>query len=127
MSGGGKDCLCDSHSIRIVAAHLLHSQPQMFLLCPKQLPQWGDQTSASVPLSAKGRSSPTNSSLFPPTSFILPSFVWFYIFFSGDQVLLTALSRYSANSFVSEGVFLIIHGERCIPRPPTPPPSCVHH
>ena len=31
---------------------------------------------------AEGRSSPTNTPVFPPSSFILPSFAWFYIFFS---------------------------------------------
>ena len=38
----------------------------------------------------------------PPSSFILPSFVWFYIFFS--QVLLSALRWCSACTSVSEGV-----------------------
>ena len=27
---------------------------------------------------------PTNTPIFPPSSFILPSFVWVYIFFSGE-------------------------------------------
>ena len=44
---------------------------------------------------------------FPPSSFILPSFAWVYIFFSAGQVLLSTLSRCSACSSVSEGVFLI--------------------
>ena len=46
--------------------------------------------------------------LFPPSSsFILPSFAWFYIFFSTGQVLLSTLSWCSACSSVSEGVFLM--------------------
>ena len=43
---------------------------------------------------------------FPPSSFVLPSFVWFYIFFSTGQVLLSSLSWCSACTSVSEGVFL---------------------
>ena len=46
--------------------------------------------------------------LFFPVSFILPSFVWFYIFFSTAQVLLlSALSWCSPCTSVSEGVFLM--------------------
>ena len=45
--------------------------------------------------------------LFSP-SFVLPSFVWFYIFsISSGQVLLSALSWCSACTSVSEGVFLM--------------------
>ena len=44
--------------------------------------------------------------LFPSSSFILPSFVWFYIFFSAGQVLLSTLSWCSACTSVSDGVFL---------------------
>ena len=43
----------------------------------------------------------------PPSSFILPSFAWFCIFFSTGQVLLSALSWCSACTSVSEGVFLL--------------------
>ena len=45
------------------------------------------------------------------------------VFFCTGQVLLSTLSWCSACTCVSEGVFLIIHGERCIPCPPTPLPS----
>ena len=62
--------------------------------------------------------------LFPPSSFILLSFAWFYVFFSPGQALLSALSWCSAWTSVSEGVFLIIHGERCTLHPPTLLPSC---
>ena len=44
---------------------------------------------------------------FPPSCFILPSFVWFYVFFSTGQVLLTTLSWCSACTYVSEGLFLM--------------------
>ena len=42
-----------------------------------------------------------------PSFFILPSFSWFYIFFSTGEVLLSALSWCSACTSVSEGVFLM--------------------
>ena len=80
----------------------------MFLLWLRQLPWCGDQNPASIPLPAKSRSSPNNTPVFPPSSFILPSFVWVYIFFSAGQVLLSTLSWCSAcTSEVSEGVFLM--------------------
>ena len=44
---------------------------------------------------------------FPPGSFVLPSFPWFYIFFSTGQVLLSSPSWCSACTSVSEGVFLM--------------------
>ena len=44
---------------------------------------------------------------FSLTSFILPNFLRFYIFFSADQVLLSVLSWYSASTSVSEGVLLM--------------------
>ena len=64
---------------------------------------------------------------FPSSSFMLPSFVWLYVFFSAGQVLLSALSWCSACTSVSDGVFLIYHGDRRTPCPPTPPPSCSPH
>ena len=79
----------------------------MFLLWLRQLHLHGDQTPASVPPPAEGRSSPTNTPVSPPSFFILLSFVWFYVFFSTGQVLLSALSWCSACTSVPEGVFLI--------------------
>ena len=67
----------------------------------------GNRTPASFLPPTKGRSSPTNTPVFPPSSFILPSFVWVYIFFSAGQVLLSACSWCWACTFVSEGVFLM--------------------
>ena len=43
----------------------------------------------------------------PPSSFILPGFAWFYIFFSTGQVLLSAVSWCYACTSMSEGVFLM--------------------
>ena len=79
-----------------------------FLLWLRQLPGCGNRTSALVPPPAEGRSSPTNTPAFPPSSyFILPRFAWFYILFSTGQVLMSALNWYSAWTSVSEGVFLM--------------------
>ena len=69
--------------------------------------RYGDQTPASVPLPAEGRSSPPKTPVFPPSSFILLSFAWFCIFFSIGQVILSALSWCSACTSVSEDVFLM--------------------
>ena len=69
--------------------------------------QCGDQTPASVPPPAEGRSSPTKTPVFPPSSFILLSFAWFYMFFFTGQVLRCTLSWCSACTSVSEGVFLM--------------------
>ena len=93
----------------------------MFLLWLRQLPHCGDWTPASVPPPAEGRSSPTDTPVFPPSSVILPSCAWFYIFFfffffcffrfyiffSTGQVLLSALCWCSTCTSVSEGVFLM--------------------
>ena len=54
----------------------------MFLLWLRQLPWYGARTPASVPPPAEGRSSPTNTPVFPPSSFLLLNFAWFNISFS---------------------------------------------
>ena len=69
-------------------------------------PTWGSDSCFSSP-TAEGRSSPTNTPVFPPSSSILLGFAWVYIFFSTGRVLLSALSWYSACTSVSEGVFLM--------------------
>ena len=73
------------------------------LLWLRQLPQRGAWTpGGSVPPPAEGRSNPTDTPVFPPSSFILLSFAWFWIFF-----LLIALSCCFACTSVSDGVFLM--------------------
>ena len=67
---------------------------------------WGSDPYFSSP-PTKGKSSPSNTPIFPPISFILLSFVWLYIFFSTGHVLLSALNWCSACISVSEGVFLM--------------------
>ena len=92
----------------------------MFLFWLRGLPQCGYKTPASVPPPAESGSSPTNPPVFPPSSFIL---LWFCIFFSIGQVLLSALNWFSACTSVYEGEFRMYHGERCTSCPPTPPSS----
>ena len=84
-------------------------------------PLWGSDR-ASVPPPTEGRSTPTP--VFPPSSFILLSFAWFYIFFSTGQVALFALSWCSACVLCLMVHSWCIREERCTPRPPTPLPSC---
>ena len=90
MYGFSKDCLI------LIPFRLPHiSCFTLSLKCfplTQKMPQCGDWTPASVLPPTKGRSSPTNTPVFPPSSFILPSFAWFYISFSTGQVLLSTLS-----------------------------------
>ena len=87
-------------------------------------PQCGDRTPASVPPPTKGRPSPTNTPIFSlvPSSYrVLPGSIYSFL-----------LVRYSC--LLSAGVLHALQclkvyswcicGERCTPRPPTPPPSC---
>ena len=70
-------------------------------------PVWGlDPCFSSSRPSRRGQIQ-SNTSVFPPSSFILLSFVWAYMFFSARQVLLSALSWCSACTSVFEGVFLM--------------------
>ena len=71
------------------------------------LPRCRDQTPASVPPPAKGSFRPTNTPVFLPSSFLLQSVAWVYIFFSSGQGLLSTLNWSSACTSVSEGVFLM--------------------
>ena len=78
----------------------------------RQVPRCGDWTPVSVPPLAEGRFSPTNTLVFPSHSFVLPSFVWFYLFFSSGKVLLSTLSWCSACTSVSEDVLLVYQWRR---------------
>ena len=105
MYGCSKDCLvlfhlgCHRSAVSLSALNVSPLTQTIALM-------W-DQTPASVPPPSKSRSSPTNTSVFPSSSFVLPNFAWFYTFFSTVQVLLSALSWCSACTSVSEGVFLM--------------------
>jgi len=71
-------------------------------------PMWGSDPYFSSPTSwGQVQSYPTTTPISPPRFFILLNFAWFCIFFSSGQVLLSALSWYSACTFVSEDVFLM--------------------
>ena len=74
---------------------------------PDNCPNVRVRSPTSVPPLTKRKSSPTNTTVLPPCSFVLPSFAWFYIFFSGDQILLSTLSWCFASTSVSEGRFLM--------------------
>ena len=58
-------------------------------------------TPVSVPPPNGCKSSPAHSPS-PPLSFVLPSFIWIYIFLSGGQGLLATLSWYSARYSLSK-------------------------
>ena len=83
---------------------------------------WGSDLCFSSPNPL--RAGPGKHSCFPPSSFILLSFAWFYVFFSTGQVFLSALSWCSACTSVPESLFLMYLWERCTQHPPTPLPSC---
>ena len=72
---------------------------------------WGSDPCFSSP-TCQGQVQSYLLSSFAPTSFILLSFVWFYIFFPGVQVLLIALSWCSAGVSVSEGCIPDVFEER---------------
>ena len=79
----------------------------MFLFWLRQFPQCWDWTPASLSPPTEGRSSPTNTLIFSPRCFILPSLACFCIFFSSGQVLLFTLSWFPTCTSVSEDVFLM--------------------
>ena len=82
MYGYGKDCL-------ILIPFRLPQISSFSLKCFSSnsvTPMWGSDPCFSSP-TRQGRSSPTNTPVFPPSSFIPPSFTWFYMLFSTGQVL----------------------------------------
>ena len=85
----------------------------------------GDQTPASVPLPGQGRSSPNDTPVFPPSSLVLPSFAWFYVFFSTGHSFLLSVSAAVLHALLCLKVyFWCIHGERYTPHSHTSLPSC---
>ena len=75
-------------------------QPQVFLLLPKQLSQCGDLTPWFSSPSPQVQMQFCSLSSFSPIYFILPNFVWYYVFFSCGQVLVPIFSWCSARSSV---------------------------
>ena len=106
MNGCGKDCLI-LIPFRLSQISCFPLSLKCFSSDSDNCPDVGIRTPASVPPPAEGRSNPTNTPVFPPSSFILLSFAWVYILFSTSQVLLATLSWCSACTFASEGVFLM--------------------
>ena len=82
---------------------------------------WGSDPCFSSPTHQGHVQSYEHSFVFPPSSFILPSFAWLYIFFSTSQVLLSALSWCSACTSLSEDIFLMYPWREMYS---TPLPSC---
>ena len=66
---------------------------------------------------------PINIPVFPPSSFILLSFAWFYMFFSAGQVLLSNSPGVLHALLCLKLYSWCIHGERCTTSPPAPPPT----
>ena len=84
--GCSKDCLIRIHlggHRSAVSLSALNVSP----LTQTIVLMWGSDPGFSSP-PVEGRSSPTNTPVFLPSSLVLPSFAWFYIFFSASQVLL---------------------------------------
>ena len=119
MNGYGKDCL-------ILIPFRLPQISSFSLKCFSSnsvTPMWGSDPCFSSP-TRQGRSSPTNTPVFPPSSFIPPSFTWFYMLFSTGQVL-CLLSADVLQALLCLKVYSwYICEERCTPHPPTPPPFC---
>ena len=105
MYGCNKDCLI-LIPFRLPQISCFTISLKCFSSDSDNCPSVRNQTFASVPPPAEGRSSPTNTPVFPPSSFLLLNFAWFNIFFSTGQVLLSTLSRCS-HALVSEGIFLM--------------------
>ena len=99
----------------------------MFLLWLRQLPQCEDRTPASVPPPAKGRSSPTNTSVFPlvPSSYqVLGGFIYSFPLVSYSCLLSAGVLH--AHMYLKVYSWCI-RRERRTPHPPTPLPSCSLH
>ena len=106
MYGCSKDCLI-LIPLRLPQISSFSLSLKCFSSDSDNCPNVGIRPPDSVPPPTEGRSSPTNTPVFPPSSFILPSFGWFSVVFSTGQVLLSALSWCSACTSASEGVFLM--------------------
>ena len=105
MYGCSKDCLI-LIPFRLPQISCFTLSLKCFSSDSDSCPSVGIGPSASVPRPAEGRSSSSNTPVFPPCSFILLSFAWFYIFFSPGQVLLSSLCWCSACT--SDGVWRYI-------------------
>ena len=123
MYGCSQDCL-SLIPFRLPQISCFTLSLKCFFSDSDSCPPVGIRPPASVPLPTKGRSSPTNTLVFPPKSFILPSFAWVYIFFSTGQVLLSALHCCSECTSGSEGVFPMYPWRQMYSMSTYPLPSC---
>ena len=99
--------LSDSHSISAATISCFPLSLQCFSSDSDNCPGVGMGPVLQFPHLPNGRSGPTNTLIFLPSSFVLQGFAWVYIFFSAGQVFLCTLSWCSACTSVSEGVFLM--------------------
>ena len=89
-------CMCPARTVWFLFYLGCHrsavslSALNVFPLTQTIAPKRGSNPSFSSP-THKGGPSPTNTPVFPPSSFTLPSFSWFYIFFSSGQDLLSTV------------------------------------
>jgi len=123
MYGCSQDCL-SLIPFRLPQVSCFTLSLKCFFSDSDSCPTVGIRPPASVPLPTKGRSSPTNTLVFLPKSFILPSFAWVYIFFSTGQVLLSALHCCSECTSGSEGIFLMYPWRQMYSMSTYPLPSC---
>ena len=106
MYGCGKDCLI-LIPFRLPQISRFTLSLKCFSSDSDNCPSVGIRPVLQFPPLTEDTSSPTNTPVSPTSSFILPNFAWFCMFFSTGQVLLFALSWCSPCTSVSEGVFLM--------------------
>ena len=100
-------------------------QREMLPLCPKQLLRCWDLTPASFLPTPRYRYSPAHSLLFSflPSSYqVLCGSIYFFLVVRD----FCSLSADVLQDFLHLKIYSWhIHGERCTPHPPIPPPSCL--
>ena len=119
VCGCGKDCLS---LIPLPQVSCFTLSLKCFSSDSDNCPDVGIGPPASVPSSAEGRSSPTNTPV-PPWFLHPPEFCVVLYIPSPGRVLLSALSWCFACTSVSEGVFLMYPWGERYSTSPTPPPS----
>ena len=106
VCGCGEDCLMILIPFRLPQISCFTLSLKCFSSDSFSCPDVGIRPCFSSP-TCRGHVQTYYHSCSPPSSFILPSFAWVYIFFSAGQILLSALRWCSAFTSVSEGVFLM--------------------
>ena len=106
MYGCSKDCLF-LITIRLPQISCFTLRLKCFSSDSDNCPNVGIRPLLQFPHSPRAGPVPTNTPVFPSSSFILLFFSLFCVFFSTGQVLLSALSWCSTCIRVCEGVFLM--------------------